>query len=137
MQGKRLVHIILICFVLAAIGTTIFAWSVVSGVRKDARFTTARLRLLTDAVVQYSAQSGGFPLGAEELLDGGDPHARRAMIEALSVVRVEWPIDRTVEPILRVDGRPTEAGALGLAAEALSQAASAVRARTRVPPPTR
>ncbi|MSR41678.1 MAG: hypothetical protein EXS10_07225 [Phycisphaerales bacterium] len=133
MHGKRLFVIILGCFILASIGTTIFAWSVVGGVRNDAKVTSAQLRLVADSLVGYATEHHGFPLSATEFL-AQSSDAQRAELEiALQHVQVEWSIDRSVQPILRVDGKPTLINALPAAAEELSRAAETIR--TASPPP--
>ena len=128
MQGKRLVQLIVVLFVLAAIGTSFFAWRIVGRVKDDAKVTSARLRLVADAVVHYAREQRAFPLSAEELLAGQTESSRAAIMVALETVRVEWSIDRSVQPILRVDGKPTEVGALPEAASSLSDAAVEIRA---------
>ena len=133
MQGRRLFVIILCSFILASVGTTIFAWTVVGGVRDNARVASARLRLVTNTITAYTETFGAFPFSAIELSASQSESARAELDIALQSVQVEWSIDRFVQPILRTDGKPTQLESLPNAAADLARAAEALRKPAATP----
>ncbi len=125
--------IIVTVLTVPAIGMSIFAWSVVGGVRAEAAVTDARLRELAWTMLAYADTYGGFPMSESEVRaftvplelrsrDGvGFPHTRAEATEAsavqsldacLTAVEVEWPAVRDVQPILRSKGKPTLQGTM-------------------------
>ena len=85
MQGRRLFVIIICSFILASVGTTIFAWTVVGGVRDNARVASAQLRLVTNAITAYTETFGAFPFSSIELGASQSESARAELDIALAI----------------------------------------------------
>ena len=121
--------------VLACVGTWFFGRWVVAQARENAQRTDTQIRTLAWAALAYAeANSGAFPMTADELrafgvgpttitppgdaatetlpwpldrsaaLKGREP---AALDDALRAILVTWGTDRTMPPYLKPDGLPT------------------------------
>jgi hypothetical protein len=127
---KTVFWIVVAAAMVPVAGMTVFAWSMVGNVRKDAAVTDARLREVAWACLAYADRFNGFPTSEDELrgfavpdalstAGMGYPSTRAAAAQAsptptldecLESIEVEWPIARDVQPILRPKGKPTLQG---------------------------
>ena len=67
MRGNKVFWVLMLAFVIPAIGFTIIAWRVVGQVRRDAFVTDARLRELAWSVLAYADEANAFPISEAEL----------------------------------------------------------------------
>jgi hypothetical protein len=119
-------------FIVIVVGTALFSWWFVSGVRRDAAVTDAHVRTVAWAVLAHADRSGGFPTEQAQLL--GEPFVPELTSKLAGVVglprrasdigitgedwadRVRTGLDRaglkcqdhaSLPPTLTAEGRPT------------------------------